>query len=157
MACDECAALFTSLPPFKFSLCWSLPIPATPAPAVFTSYELCSPCLLDFKALCIRCKDAQLGTRRVVTQALHCREVGRRGCSQGGSGSFGCCAEEIESTCHGTGTGAAAQRDCKQSGPGWTVRLLLLCFDYRTKGQKVILLLTICAKFNGKQPRGRGQ
>lgn len=55
----------------------------------------------------------------------------------------------------GTGTGAAAQRDCKQSGPGWTARLLLLCFHYST-GQKVILL-TICAKFSGKLPRAAEQ
>lgn len=144
-----CLTVYIS-PPFKFSLCWTLPTPATPAPAVFTSHELGSPC---FKALPIRCKDAQLGTRGVVTQALCWREVRRLWCSQGSSGSFGCCTEEIESTMSWHRHRADAQRDCKQSGPGCTVRLLLLCFQYRAKGQKVILLLTICAKFCGKQPR----
>lgn len=154
LACDECASLFTSLPPFKFSLCWSLPTPAAPAPAVFTSYELGSPCLVDFKALPIRCKDAQLGTHGVITQALCWREVRGLWYSQGSSGSFGCCTEEIEST---MSWHRQAQRDCKQSGPGWTVRLFLLCFHYRTKGQKGILLLTICAKFSGKLPRAAEQ
>lgn len=62
----------------------------------------------------------------------------------------------LRAPCPCRGTGAAVQRDCEQSGPSWTVRLLLLCFHYRTKGQRVILL-TICAKFSGKQPRAAEQ
>lgn len=56
---------------------------------------------------------------------------------------LGAAQRRLRAPCHGMGTGAAAQRDCKQCGPGWTVSLLLLCFHYRTKGQKVFHLLTL--------------
>lgn len=145
-----CLAIYIS-PAFKFSLCWSLPTPVIPAPAVSTSYELCSPCLVDFKALPIRCKDAQL----VQWLLRPCAGERLEGCHalKGILVPLSAAQRRLRAPCPGTGTGAAAQRDCKQSGPDWTARLLLLCFLCRSKGQKVILLLTVCAKFSGKQPR----
>lgn len=65
------------------------------------------------------------------------------GALQGVLVHLGAAWRRLRALCRGMGTGAAAQRDCKQHGPGWTVTLLLSCFHYRTKGQMVFHILTL--------------